>query len=306
MGDMDWGALAGLAAKLINSGMSAADAQKMAMDALNKAQGNIGQARADYDAVGTPHYDNVVAEQLGPTALNGIQNDPAGRAAEQQAIAKLQELADNGGLSLADMAALNQIQGNLNRNVQSNRKSLENQFAARGQLGGGAQLGMELAGNQNAAQNANQAGESAAGQAQARAMQAIMQKGNMGRQMSQDDYAKKSEAAKATDLINQRNAAARTAATMANNSFAGQGFDDRMAVAHGKSSLLAPTLDNAYRVGNQQSSYRAAQADQVNNAIDGATKAWDAMSKDNSSNKTATNDNGDGFNSDDEINEGDD
>ncbi len=255
---MDWTSLVGMGLDLAQKGVtyaSATAAQRQALDALAKAQQQIAQARGDFEAVGTPTYKSIDprSTQLGDTELKGIQGDPQGRVAEQQAYAELKKLADNGGLSLGDMKALNDIQGNLNRNATARDKSLQNSYAARGQLGGGAQLAMELAQGQQAGERANQQGESVAAQAQARALQAIKEKAGLGRQMSQDDYEKKAAAAKAADLIKQRNMDNSIGSQKYNNEILGQGFDDRFNIARGKTGLLPSGLDNAYRTGFENS-----------------------------------------------------
>ena len=240
MSDYSWiPAVAGAIGKGVNSYASAGQANDVMQEAYRKMLENLQARFSDYDKLGAAGYQDIAAQQLGPSALEGIQYDPAARQAEQEALAKLTELANNGGLTLADLKALNDIQGVQNRNVSARRQGLANSFAARGQLGSGAQLAMDMQNQSDAAMNANAAGESAAAQAQARAMQAILQKGQMARGMANDDYGRKSDAARAADMIAARNAAARTDAAKANNAYRGQAYDDALRQAQGKTSLTA-------------------------------------------------------------------
>ena len=220
----------------IAAGAGSAANQQM-QSAYDQMLANLQARFGDYDALGKAGYQDLTPQQLGPSAVEGIQDDPAARLAQQEAMAKLSELAANGGLSLADMKALNDIQANLNRNNQARSSGLANQFAACGQLGSGAQLAMQLQGNSDAAMRANDAGESAAAQAQARALDAILKKGSMGRAMGNDQFSRDAERARAHDMIEQRNAAARTDASKYNNTVRGQAYEDELAKARGKTSL---------------------------------------------------------------------
>lgn len=294
MGDYSWiGPVAAEIGKGINSYGASESANAQIQAAYDEMMRNLQQRFGDYDALGKAGYQDLTAQQVGPSALASIPRDEAARQAQQEALASLAELADRGGLNLADMKALNDIQGNLNRNASSRRQGLANQFAARGQLGAGAQLAMGLDAQQNDAMNANAAGESAAAQAQQRAMQAILQKGSMARGMSADDYARSRDAAMARDAIEARNAAARTDASKYNNSIRGQGFEDELAKAKGKTSLTNSMNQAVFGKGRQGAATTAAQAGYRNDLIDTGRSAWDSMGKKDSGSDT-TLDYGDG------------
>ena len=282
MADIDWSSLISAGMKLADAGITYANAtaaQKQALDALAMAQKNIGATSAMYDAVGVPSYKGIdpASTQVGDTELKGIQSDPQGRLAEQQAITELQKLADNGGLSLSDMKALNDIQGNLNRNNMARQNATANQFAARGQLGSGAQLAMALRGNQDAAMSANDRGESIAAQAQQRALQAITSKATMGRQMSEDDYNKKAKAAEAADMIKQRNMANSIGAQRYNNELQGQGFDDRFNIAKAKGGLLGAANQNALQTGAQNMAGTTANGQLASSVLQTGANAFGKM-----------------------------
>lgn len=274
MGDYDWiGPLVGAGAKAFNSYETANKSNEDVQRAYQQMLDNLKQRFADYDALGPAGYQNVTAQQVGPSALNNIQLDPTGRAAEQSAMAQLGDLSAHGGLNLADMAALNKIQASLSRNNAARNASLANQYAARGQLGGGQQLAMALNANQNAAAQANQHGEDVAAMAQQRALDAILKRAGLGRQMESDEYARKSDAAKAADLIEARNAAARTQAANTNNSIAGQRYEDELAKLKAKSGLSSQQNDIMFGRGTQQARTDAAMGSTTNNLIDNGVSA---------------------------------
>jgi hypothetical protein len=126
---------------------------------------------------------------------------------------------------------------------------------------------MSLNANQNAASQANQHGEDIAAQAQQRALDAILKRAGLGRQMESDEYGRKSDAAKAADLIEARNAAARTQAANTNNSIAGQRYEDELAKLKAKSGLSSQQNDIMFGRGTQQARTDAAMGDTTNHLI---------------------------------------
>lgn len=269
MADYSWiPALAGAVGKGVNSYATAGTASAQSQAAYQQMLDNLRARFAEYDQLPAAGYQDIAAQQLGPSALEGIQVDPQGRQGQQDAIAGLDDLAKNGGLSLGDMKALNDIQANLNRNVLAQRKGLTNEFAARGQLGSGAQLAMDLDAQQNAAENANQRGESVAAQAQQRALQAMLQKAGLARGMTNDDYQRKLAAAQARDAIETRNAAARTDASKYNNQLRGQTYADAMGKLKGKTALTGDLNQVVFGKGKNQANTTLAMGGYANDLID--------------------------------------
>ena len=247
----------------------------------------LAEREAEINALGGAGYQNIMPQEVGPSALEGLTVDPAAAQAQQEALAILTELIQGGGLTLGDKKALNDVEATLNRNTLARRKGLANEFAARGQLGAGAQLGMALDANQNAAMNANQRAESVAAQAQQRAMDAMLEKGRMARGMANDDYARKAEAARARDAIEARNAAARTHAATANNAIAGQRFDDNFAKVRAKMGLSGQQNQAAFGKGVQNARTTGAMGAYAGNAIDQGATAWDRWSNEPSASQKA-------------------
>lgn len=198
---------------------------------------NLQNEMGDYSKLSTPQFQQLQAQQVGPSALASIQPNAQARGDEQAAINQLGDIANSGGLELSDRNALNQLEQTQSRNAQARNNSIANQFAARGQLGSGNQLAMELANAQNATQNANQQGESIAAQAQNRAMQAIMNKGAASRSMANDDYQRQRAAAEAADSIARYNSGLRTGAAQGNNALAQQGYQDQLQKLHGQTDV---------------------------------------------------------------------
>jgi hypothetical protein len=256
----------------LNGQQTTSDANKAQLAAYAGILKNLQDRFGEYSALKPANYQNITAQQVGPSALNSIQNDPQSRLDQQAAIAELSNISKSGGLELSDRNALNQLEQTQSRNASARNQSLANQYAARGQLGSGAQLAMSLANNQNATQNANQQGESIAAQAQKRAMEAVLQKGQLSRTMSNDDYARKKSAADAGDSIARYNASMRTDAGKYNNSIAGQTYDDYLKKLAGETNLTTATNNALLGQGNQQAAGITAQGN-LNNGLITATSS---------------------------------
>lgn len=280
MSDYSWiGPLIGGIGKGFNSFTAGNQANQQMQDAYAQMLANLNARMGDYDALGSAGYQDIAAQQLGPSALESIQLDPQGQQAQLEAMAALGELADRGGLNLADQTALNRLEGTLNRNAMARQKGLANEYAARGQLGSGAQLAMDIAGQQNAAMQASDRAEGIAGQAQQRALQAMLQRGQFGRSMSNDQYGRARDAAMARDAIEARNAAARTDAGKYNNSLRGQNFEDQLAKARGKTQLTGDINNAVFGSGRQGANTTLGQASATNSLIDSGSTAFQQYQK---------------------------
>lgn len=280
--DYSWiPAVVGAIGKGINSYGTAAGADEEMQEAYRQMLANLKERMGDYDGLGKAGYQDIAPQQVGDTALGGIQVDPSGQLAQQQALAGLQDLIANGGLNLGDRKAINDVNGMLSQGDMSRRKGLANDFAARGQLGAGAQLAMALQGQQSDAMNANDRAESVAAQAQSRALQAMLEKGRMGRGMTNDKYSRDAEAARARDAIEARNAAARTDAGKYNNSLRGQGFEDELAKARGKTQLTGDMNAAVFGQGRQSANTKLGMGSTTNSLIDSGSTAFGSFLRNN-------------------------
>ncbi len=123
-----------------------------------------------------------------------------------QALAKLQQIGNQGGLTSVDRAQLNQIQNQVSNQSAANRAATLQSMAQRGMAGSGAELATELAGNAAQTQSAADQGFNVAAQAQQRALQAIQQAGSMGGQIENTQFGEAAQKAQAQDAINRFNA----------------------------------------------------------------------------------------------------
>lgn len=199
---MDWASLIGMVAQVGGAALGSAVSSMDRAKALELIQGA-------YDAAGNldvPRLQKLVANEIGPSAYNSIKEDPEFRSQQAQSDAALKDVVDSGGLTLADKAALNVIRNKISRTESSGRQAIEADMARRGTLDSGAQLAMQLVNNQNAGQQANEAGEFTAGQAQRRALDALQQRWSNANTAGNQDYQRQSQRAQANDAIARANA----------------------------------------------------------------------------------------------------
>lgn len=217
-------------------GQLAGAAAGEAASSMDKAQvlELIKSVRDEYGKIDVPKLQQLLLQKQGPSHLNGIKDDPTYRAQQSAADAQNNDIIATGGLTLADKAALNAIRAKIARTESAGRHSIEQGMAARGALDSGAQLAMQLQGNQQAAEEANAAGAQTAGAAQARAFQAIRDRAaNAGAGLDRD-YRKQSDAARANDAIEAGNVAIANTAARYNASIPQQDFDNKLKLAGAK------------------------------------------------------------------------
>jgi hypothetical protein len=87
------------------------------------------------------------------------------------------------------------------------REAILQDAAARGIGGSGLELAAMLGSQQQAASDASRAGLQTAAEAERRALEAIIQQGQLGGQVSQEDFEKQARIAEAKDLISKFNTA---------------------------------------------------------------------------------------------------
>ena len=169
-----------------------------------------------YQTVVSMNPELETAVSLGPSAMEGVSTDPRLRQAQLNALQKLQGISEANGMDAQFQADNARLQNDLNANLRGNQEAIIQNMATRGLSGGTT----EMLARQNAAQqSANrqaQMGLDIQAQAQRRALEALMNSGNMASQMQSNDFNQQSAKAQAQDAINKFNAA-NSQQVMANN-----------------------------------------------------------------------------------------
>lgn len=153
----------------------------------------------------TPEQEQIF--QQNQSVLNAYQQNPETFSAQMQALQSLQQLGASGGMTAQDKANLNQIQTQLGNQEAQNRAATIQNMQQRGMGGSGAELAAMLSGSQQAQQEAANQGFNVAGQAQARALQAIQGAGQLGQGIESQQFGEAAGKAAAQNAINQWNTA---------------------------------------------------------------------------------------------------
>ncbi len=189
--------------------------QKAQTEAMNRAQDIINQVPLPvlkeyypelYQQVVTLVPEAEQAVELGPTALTGISTDLALRQAQMNALLKLQEVGQT-GMTATDQARLAQIQSEQQAALRGEQGAITQNLATRGMGGGMSELVAKQIAAQGAANRMSQAGLDVKAQAEQRALQGIMQSGQLGGQMQQQEFGQQAQVAAAKDAIARFNAA---------------------------------------------------------------------------------------------------
>lgn len=149
--------------------------------------------------------ENLKAETLGPSAMQSVQVDPRLKSQQMAAMDALNEIQQGGGLNAQDRANLAQIQNESAVADKGRRDAILQNMAQRGQSGSGLELLSQLQSSQAATDRAAQQGLNISGMAQNRALDAIMQSGQLANQMRGQEFGEQSKKAEAEDAINRFN-----------------------------------------------------------------------------------------------------
>lgn len=203
--DFDWGtasagggiggevgdALGTLIGELFGAGADREQATKYMQEILGLYSG--------YDA-------NEQVSTLGPSAFNGIRQDPNLRSQENATLAHLRGLVDSGGLDARAKANLDAVQRNNAEASFGQQRAIDARAARRGAAAPGldilsAQVAAQGAADRNAASGLNIAAD-----AEDRALQAAVGSGNMAGRMARDDWGRAADVAGANDAVSRFNA----------------------------------------------------------------------------------------------------
>lgn len=199
----------------------------------------IERALANYANIPLPDLQRMLAEQLGPSAMEGVSANPELEGDQYGALGELGRIADAGGLTLEDKTNLDAARREAATQAMRQRKSILNLIrrSGSGMLGGAsvaAQLG--AAGQQQEADALAGAQTNAA--AQRRATEAVLNRGRLAASQRGQQFGEDAAKAAARDAINKYNTVARQTAQNYNLGLPQQQFSNRMALASGESNAL--------------------------------------------------------------------
>lgn len=151
----------------------------------------------------TPEMEEAL--RLRDSRLGDIQEDPRLREAQLGALQKLMNISNSGGMDAIDKSKLAQVQSQINQQEHGNREALKQNMQQRGMAGSGFELASQLANQQASADRASNEGLNIAAQAQARALEALMNSQSVASGMRNQDFSIQSQKAQSQDAIDKFN-----------------------------------------------------------------------------------------------------
>jgi hypothetical protein len=181
-------------------------ANKLMQDNIAKLEAiGVPTIEAQKIALETPELVGpLIAEQMGPSAMEEVSMDPRLQAAQRAALDEITGLGQT-GLGAEDRAAFNQLRRSAAAQAEAQQASTMREMASRGMLDSGAQLAAQLQAGQSSADRMSQEGDRLAASAAEARRAALGQQANMASQMSAQDLGLKGQKASAADVINQFN-----------------------------------------------------------------------------------------------------
>jgi hypothetical protein len=198
------------------------------------AGGTLGESSALFDKLKIPDIEDqklkleeliqqgvITPEQAqtylqGDTGLKEISADPRLKNAQMASLSALQDISEGGGLTMTDKAKLAKIQADNASAEKGSREAILQNAKMRGVGGSGLELGAQMINQQGSATRRNQEGLDVAAQAEQRALEALMNSGQLAGQVRGQDFGEQSQVAQAQDSIDRFNAQNRQAVQEAN------------------------------------------------------------------------------------------
>jgi hypothetical protein len=225
----------------------------------------------DYEKINPYLADTFLA---GDSRMSDISTDPRLKDNQMAALASLQGIVDSGGMTAQETANLARIQGDVASADKGRRDAILQGMQQRGQSGGGLELLAQLQSSQAATDQASQAGLDINAQAQQRALDAIMNQGNLSGQMRGQDFGEQSQIASAQDAINRFNTQNQNTGSQFNAGVSNSAnqFNAGNMLDAGKFNIQGTQQNRQFNAGQEQ----GAQQFNANTANDFAKANWGA------------------------------
>lgn len=159
--------------------------------------------------------EDAEAAMAESSQMNGISTDPRLKQAQMDALLGLQDVSE-GGLTDSDEAGLNKIRNQELTTAKGARDAIIQGAQSRGLGGSGLELMAQMQNQQDSATRTSQRDMDIAGQASDRALQALIEGGNLGGKIQAQDFDQQAQVAGANDAIAKFNAANKQNVNLAN------------------------------------------------------------------------------------------
>jgi len=256
---MAWGAVAAVAIPMIIDYVKGQQSGKQKMSGYDEA-GGINQAALDELAnIPIPVLEKLLledpqlVEELTPkiaglqyqSEMQNITTDPRFAQAQIDALSKLGELSD-GGMNEADKNALLQLQAQQAQANRGQQEAIQQNMAERGMAGGGQEMAAKLQAQQSLADRGAMLGSQINADASQRALEAMMNAGELGGQMQQNQFSQRSDIAQAQDAAKRFNSGLMSTALQRDTG-------ERQRLAEGV--VANRNLEEQYRLGIPQKDF---------------------------------------------------
>ena len=199
--DIAWGGDASAA----NNALTAAMTNLAAVGVPTAAQLTLPQLQ-QYVQAGILTPEQAQAYTVNSNAFASTTADNSGLDSELSTIGQLQDIVNQGGNDAEEKANIQNILNTLGTTESGQNAAILANNARQGISNSGLTEAAELAGNQNAATNANSNAMDAASAAEAREIAALSAAGTLGEAVQGQEYTQTANAANAADAIAQFNA----------------------------------------------------------------------------------------------------
>ncbi len=250
---------------------------------------NISDERVNFDkyaSQGDLNPEKADVNLQGDSALNGIETDPNLSQAQNDALHSLQDIGTSGGLTSMDQAKLGQIQSQEDTSARGAREAIIQNAQSRGLGGSGIELLSQMQNQQDAATRASTRGMDVAALAEQRALDALVQAGELGGKMQQTQFGQKAQVAGANDAINQFNTQNKNQVGMYNttaaNNAAAANLESKQKIAD--ANTTSANQQQQYNKGLGQQDFQNQMAKAA--GVSGVAKDQAAQANENSKTKS--------------------
>lgn len=210
-----------------------------------------------YGDISAPTLEKVLAEKVGPSAMEGLPKDFGNKSARNLALQRIMEMGLSGGNDPESQLALEEGRRAAAAYDQQTQGAIRAGFQRRGLGGAGEAVAAQVAQQQGADRMAR-SGLEAAADKRSRALAALAQSGAMAGQFEGQDFQQAAQVADARDRIAQFNANLAQQTNLYNSGLQQQDFNNRMGVA-----------DRQYQAKMEQAGTYGQRADKKRKQIGG-------------------------------------
>ena len=229
----------------------------------------IQRAMRSFTDIELPELQQMIAEELGPSAMEGVEADPGLERAQYEAQGELGRISDSGGITLEDRANYEEAQRAAAQGAQRQRQSILNLMRREGSPTQGASVAAQLGAVGDQQEAAALAGQRMASDGQRRATQAVLERGRLAGAQRGQQFDERSRRAAATDAVQRYNAAARQTAQGYNLSIPQQQFGNQMARAGGIANTATGAANHYDRSADRTASMYANLGPGIGQTIEG-------------------------------------